>query len=461
MKINELKTNDGGRQNPCELVSRYLMHEEEGGTLASFLKTFDFDSRAEIEVAIRAFLRAVYSDEYLQRRHLNEENPMAAALFRRCSRIYEDQSRFDKYPIVTSGEIWHGGFCRQRLAARIERLFSNKPDRKKFAAACERLKEVYTLNDLDINKLHYFVEQVKAGDKFPPSLRRMLYIWGDKKQTGKTTSATMMVCLLNGDRNQENISRYATTLSNEMQIKNFAVPKVSECSVCMMDECFYSDMGKTYADFKRFLTSANGRARLPFGQEFEWKGQPNYVATSNDPLQKFIKDWGDRRFLSIEFKGKPTVRMSFDEIRELWELFILNSQKEKTFEEWALEMEPVAEEEGERSVIANEFEAEIRKSLFLKRIIDMPVPVNKSGADNKITLKTFVDWFAESTGVMEAHKRKSEIEAAVKKVFGERYSSSNYWRLTDLKDKSEELYNEALKPEQLEDSESEKEKLPF
>lgn len=463
MKINELNTKDGGRENPCALISRYLLHEEDGGTLTTFLQTFEFDSRHEIEVAIRMFFRTVYGDPYMNKKHLEEYNPLAAAVVRRVQRIFEDQSRFDKYPIVTSGEIWHGGFSRQRLNERTAALFDVVPDAKAFAKACERLRAVYNLTADDIAKLHFFVEQVKAGDRFPNSLRRMLYIWGNEKKTGKTTSATMIVSILNGDTDEANIGRYSTTLSNEMQIKNFAVPKISECNVCLMDECFYADMGKTYSDFKRFMTSSNGRARLPFGQEFEWVGQPNYVSTSNDPLKKFIKDWNDRRYLSIHFAAKPAVKMSFDEIKKLWGAFILNSEQPKPFEEWALEIDPISEEQGERDIIANEFETELRKSNMTKRIMDLPTPVNKSGADNKITAKTFTDWFAESIGSVEAHKRKGEIEAAVIKVYGERYSTTNYWRLTDLQEIARNLHDDALRPEPaatVEDDDDEND-LPF
>ena len=436
MKIEELNTKDGGNENPCTLISRYLLHEKEGGTLVTFLQEFEFDGREEIEKKIREFLRVVYSDPYMRKKHLDEQNPIAAALFCRCRRIIEDQSRFDKYPNVTSGEIWHGGFSRKRLQERTAAMFDIQPDPKKFEAACERIKDVYGLEDADIKKLHFFIEQVKASEKFPNSLRRMLYIWGQEKKTGKTTSATMLVSLLNGDNDEKNIARYSTTLSNEMQIKAFAVPKVAECNVCMMDECFYADMGKTYSDFKRYMTSSGGRARLPFGQEFEWVGFPNYVATSNDPLKVFIKDWGDRRYLSINFKEKPKTQMDFPEIKALWSEFVLNSERTKEWQEWANEIAEIAEEQGERQEASDEFKNELGKSKFLQRLMDMPKPASRFCADNKVTIKTFVDYFAENIGATEAHKRKKEIEAAVIAVFGNRYSTSNYWLLTELKEKA-------------------------
>lgn len=446
MKIEQLNTKDGGTENPCELISNYLLHELDGGTLVTWLQTFDFDSRNEIEVAIRLFLRVVYGDAYMQKKHLNELNPMAAAVFSRCKRIYEDQGKFDKYPNVTAGEIWHGGYNRQRLEERTAKLFGDtKPNARVFATTCARLKEVYGLTDTDINKLHFFVEQVKAGEAFPNSLRRMLYIWGQTKQTGKTTSATMLVSLLNGDMDEQHIARYSSTLSNEMQIKNFAVPKISECNVVLMDECFYADMGKTYADFKRFITSAGGRARLPFGQEFEWQGYPNYVATSNDPLKVFIKDWGDRRYLSVEFKDKPRQQMTMAEIKQLWADFILNSQRTQAWEDWANEIAPTAEEIGERTEVKNEFVLDLTKTNMLKLITDKPKPASRFCSDAKITVKTFVDWFAQDIGTMEAHKRKKEIEEAVIEVYGQKYSTTNYWLLEDLQATANRLQNEMWK----------------
>ena len=447
-KLTQYNTTDGGRENPCELVSAFMLWEREGGPLSSWLEQFDFDTREEIEKAIRLFIRTVTLDDYMRKKHLEEENPYAAAVFTRYSKIMTDANRLDKYPVSLSGEIWHGGFSRKRLENRTAALFGSvTPDASKYAEACERIKRVYSLTDVDVEKIHFFVEQTKAGDKFPNSLRRMLYIWGSTMKTGKTTSATMLVSLLNGDTDESNIARYSSTLANEMQVKSFAVPKISECNAVLMDECFFADMGKMYADFKRFITSSNGRARLPYGQEFEWTGQPNYIATSNDSLQKFIKDWSDRRYLSVEFKAKPTERLSFEEIKALWADFVLNSQRTKDWSAWADELAPVSEEKGDRTEVADELEIDLRKLDMLERVLAMNTPTKSpASAQNHVALKTFVDWFSESMGVMEAHKRRAEIEAAVIKVYGERYSTTNYWLLTSLQETAQRLKNEINNP---------------
>ena len=447
-KITKYNTTDGGKENPCELVSNFLLWEKDGGTLQSWLEQFDFDTREEIEKAIRLFIRTVTLDGYMRKKHLDEENPYAAAVFTRYSKIMTDAGRLDKYPVALSGEIWHGGFSRKRLEQRTAELFSSvTPDASKFAEACERVKRVYSLSDTDVEKIHFFVEQVKAGERFPNSLRRMLYIWGSTMKTGKTTSATMLVSLLNGDTNEANIARYSSTLANEMQVKSFAVPKISECNAVLMDECFFADMGKMYADFKRFITSSNGRARLPYGQEFEWTGQPNYIATSNDSLQKFIKDWSDRRYLSVEFKARPTERLDFDEIKALWASFVLNSTRDKDWSTWAEELAPVSEEKGDRTEVTEELEIDLRKLAMIERILALSTPSNAPGCpQNHVALKTFVDWFSESMGTVEAHKRKAEIEAAVIKVYGARYSTSNYWLLSNLQETAQKMKNEINNP---------------
>lgn len=440
-KITQYNITDGGSENPCEMISDYMLYEKDGGTLQAWLEQFEFDSRDEIERAIRLFIRTVTLDDYMRKKHLDEINPYASAIFARYSKIMKDANRIDKYPVTLSGEIWHGGFCRKRLAARTAALFNSvTPDENKFLYACERIKRIYSLTDTDIEKLHFFVEQVKAGDRFPDSLRRMLYIWGVTMKTGKTTSATILVSLLNGDTNEHNIARYSSNLANEMQVRNFAVPKISECNAVLMDECFFADMGKMYADFKRFITSSNGRARLPYGQEFEWVGQPNYVATSNESLRKFIKDWSDRRYLSVEFKEKPTERLSIDEVKQLWMDFTLNSKRIKDWTVWADELAPVSEEKGDRTVVTEELEIELGRLEMIERVLSLSTPSQSPAcAQNHISLKTFVDWFSQSMGVTEAHKRKGEIEAAVIKVYGERYSTSNYWLLTNLQETARRL----------------------
>ena len=438
MKFTDLNKNSS-HDNPSEMVSGYLFADAELRTFAEWLQDYDFSTQAEIEYAVRLFLSVICSDAYINRKHLDEINPQADKIAKRFKKIVYDEEKSSRFCKKMASEVWNEGYADKLRKARTAKMFHVEQSAEEFRKAWNTIKEIYGLSDLDLNKIHFFVEQVKDDGNFPNSLRRMLYIWGREKMTGKTTSASYIVATLNGFYDIDKISEMSSSLAYEMQIRNYAVPRISECNAVLMDECFYSDMGKTYADFKKFLTSSNGRARLPYGQEFEWHGYPNYVATSNEPLQKFIKDWGDRRYLSVEFKTKPTKKLTIPEVGELWRTFIINSARSKSWTEWAQELEPIAEEVGEMEEVASEFEVELQQSGFINFLLNKDKAKNRYSADNKITLKVFVDYFSLSVGSVQAQKRKSEIEKAVINVFGDRYSTTNYWMLDELQKKASEL----------------------
>lgn len=459
--IYDIPTASNG-DNPCELVEQLLLHLNEGGTFQEYMQQFHFDTQKDMQRGIAYVVKKVYLDKYMRAKYLKDTDPFAYAIAQRFGRIFLDQTKNDKYAIATAGEIWNSGYSSELLRGKANTLCKVAPDAAKFAEVCGQIKSIYNLTDTDIEKFHFFVEQVKAGDDFPNSLRRMLYIWGNEKKTGKTTTATMLVSLLNGDTDEKNIAKYSTNLSNEMQIKSFSVPRISECEVCLMDECFYSDMGKTYADFKRFITSSNGIARLPYGQEFYWYGNPNYIATSNEPLQVFIKDWNDRRYLSVEFKHKPAVQLSFEEIKALWLAFIQNSECTKEWSEWADELYLIAEEKGERETVAEEIEIDLQSPELLDKIIARPLPSKSSTcAQNRISLKFFLDYFSLSMGATESRKRRREIEKAVVRTFGERYGTQTWWLLSDIQDRALEIKNAAASCPYTDESQQDIGGLPF
>lgn len=420
---------------PCEMVKTYYEHILQRGTLATYLEGYDFTSREEIKIAIIDLHYTVYEDPFMANKKKRDNDPMLAVLYVKAEKLLINEGRLDKLAVTLSGDLWHGHFAPKINAERFERQFCVKPDGDKFHDAAYRIMQVYGLDYTDIEKLRFFVEMVKARDNFPPSLRRMLYIWGKTKKTGKTTCAKMLVAALNGSDDWTTTDpQYTTTLANEMQIGGFKVPKIASCYCCMMDECFYADMGKTYHDFKRFLTSSGGSARLPYGQEFQWTGFPNYVATSNEPLKTFIKDWNDRRFLSVEFKSQPTIAMDFPEINDLWRDFVLNSTPRDGFgwHEWSEHIAQYSDEEGERQMYSTEYAIELRKPEFLNLLLNMVDGKSATSPDNQITLKLFVDYFGSTEGyAVSGHRR--EIEQAVTDVFGERWNGYKYWRLDMLR----------------------------
>ena len=441
-QFNKLSTKPRN-DKPCEMVTAYCEHIMAHGTLTTFLQGFAFSSRGEIEKAIIDLEYAVLFDPYMQDKRHRTADPVLFTVYRKAEILVNQEGKLEKLATTMGGDLWHKHFAPLIKEERFEEMFSEKPDEEKFGRVAFRIMTVYGLDYSDLEKLRFFVEMVKARNNFPPSLRRMLYIWGRTKKTGKTTCAKMIVATLNGSEDWASADpEFTTTLANEMQIGGFKVPKIASCHCCLMDECFYSDMGKTYHDFKRFLTSSGGSARMPYGQEFQWSGNPNYVATSNEPLKTFIKDWNDRRFLSIEFKKAPTEKLDFDDIHTLWRDFVVNSTpRYDNWQEWAEAISGYSDEEGERTTLADEYAIELRKPEFLQYLLSLNDGRSATSPDNQVTLKFFVDWFANKEGYAVSGRRR-EIEQAVTEVFGERWNNYKYWRLDQLREQAAKMINE-------------------
>ena len=461
MKITEYNSKNSNSDRPSDLAAAFIAASERGDTMVTFLSQFDFDSREEIERAIVELCRAMCDDKWLGSKQTQTSIPSMRCLLRRFNDIFGKQAQIDKYPAAISGEMWHGNYARMKREKLVSSIFDSERNLTRYNAARERLTACYGLSEIDEKKLHFFVCQVRAGREFPDSLRRMLYIWGKQKKTGKTTLAKALVCVLNGSDDIEDYAYFCTTLQNEMQIKGFSVPKIAECRCAMMDECFFADMSKVYADFKKLITGRDGAARLPYGQEFRWQGLPNYISTSNEPLVNFIKDWNDRRYLSINFESEPRENMTDSDVLELVKEYCVNAP-DIDFHDFADDIFEAAEERGEQTERADEFALDLQKEDFLAYINNANyVAGNKFATENKVSCKFFVDYFARQMGA-EAQKRRKEITKAAEDVFGERYLG-RFWILDDLRKRADELKRMQYESDQENevDSKEETNKLPF
>lgn len=462
MKITEYNATNSKSDMPSDLAAAFIEANNKGDTMVAFLSQFDFESQDEIRCAVIDLCKSICDDRWLGAKQTQISIPSMKCLLRRFTDIYSKQAQIDKYPQAIAGEMWHGDYARNKREKVVASMFDRPRDLTLYNAACARLVACYGLSELDEKKMHFFVCQVRAGREFPDSLRRMLYLWGRTKKTGKTTLAKALVCVLNGSEDMEEYTKFATDLQTEMQIKTFSVPKIAEARCAMMDECFFADMSKVYADFKKMITERDGSARLPYGQEFQWKGLPNYISTSNEPLVAFIKDWNDRRYLSINFESEPKETMTDGEVIELVKEYCVNAP-DIDFHEWAAELYKKANEKGEKTERAEEFALEMQKEEFLSYIKNATyIAGNRFAADNRISAKWFVDFFVRSMGA-EAHKRRSEILEAVRMVFGEKYND-RFWLLDDLRARADELARgdgEDDGEETVNKLEEDNEKLPF
>lgn len=418
---------------PSQLMTLRLAFEKDRKTLADFLLSFDFVTKDALADAIGEIVHLASEDVYFASRDHQKSCPSIEVLYKRSMRLRTQAGALEKYKASVASELWYGHFAPTHRSDMIAKMFASEPSKKEYRHAAERMQKVYHLSDLDVTKMRFFCCQTKAGREFPKSLRRMLYIWGRAKKTGKTTTAGMIVSVLNGEDDWRQASRYETDLATELQIKQYAVPRISEYRCCMMDECFYADMGKTYHTFKNKITAVDGTSRLPYGQEFEWKGLPNYVATSNEPLKSFIKDWDDRRFLAVEFSDKPEP-LSFDEAHELIRAFVVNAYVPEgyTFETWAAELDDLCNEEGEKGVIADEYEMLLKSNDFATLMIQKNTAVSRTCNANRLSLLQVINALVDATHDNTIRSHRQEVETAFIKCFGDRVPGQKYWYISDV-----------------------------
>jgi hypothetical protein len=361
-------------------------------------------------------------------------------LNRRAKSIWDSDSNFDKAKSTIVDELWHSHFERKYFDERW-RTFLSSAVRKDWSLVVARLTDAYGFTAEEVERLRFFVCQVKAGREFPPSLRRMLYLWSKEKMTGKTTIAKALASALNGG--EKDASRYSSDLATELGIKSFALPKISAMNAVLLDECFFRDMNRSYPSLKKRLTMNDGSARLPYGKEFEWRGCPNYIATSNEPLSTFIADWNDRRYLSIEMR-KPR-RMSEKAIRDIWTDFVVAAEPPMTWTEWGEKMAVTADEKGAMTERADEFEVILTGANFASYINNKDYNVSSPHhPDHRITATTILTFMRENLKDARMAEYRQEVIAAAERVFGPRVKVGGclVWWLGEMRERLAQVRSE-------------------
>ena len=72
MKIETICATNSTREQPSDLVRMYIEHEEKGGTVATFLQSFEFESRDEIGKAVRDLSFAIVGDRWVSDKYTQE-----------------------------------------------------------------------------------------------------------------------------------------------------------------------------------------------------------------------------------------------------------------------------------------------------------------------------------------------------------------------------------------------------
>lgn len=443
------KLNDLSAASTSNQMSDLTAEIVKTNSIQLLLQEYDFQTEKEVAQSIRRCYECIIADAFLRSDEVRKNNPILLSFYNRYKKHYTTIS-FEGYCENTAKQMWLSFFAKKKRDEQLQQLINVEPRRDLYEQASKRLKAIYNFTDEDIIKLKLFCTQAMKGRSFPDSLRRMLYLYSETKKTGKTTFARVLAEVLNGWQSYEDSNLFNSQLSIEMQIQNYSVPKVAQYNCVVLDECFYTDMQKTYSRFKEIITSRDGEGRLPYGQPFKWEGVRNYIATSNENLTTFIADWSDRRYYNIDFKGLPE-QVDEQELFNIVSQFVTNINTDNYINEININYNNL-EVNGTRTINCNDYIIEMQQDVFTKWLIDMNCDCDKKFAIiNRLTTKRIVEYFAGQRGSNAINQRK-EIERAFTEIFGEKYNGQ-YWLLPDIKKKINELNNE--------DADTEQVKLPF
>lgn len=422
---------------PGELVNEYILSIFEGKTLEEFLKGFNFTSEEKLAKAINRLVHAVALDLYLNER-TNRNEPANKIAFKLADN--ENPATKEKFSKSKAADLWYNHFAPAIRNKNHKQMFFSQPiDPQKFKEASEKIKDIYGFTDEDIFKLQLFTMQVKESLNYPASDIRVLYLWG-QKYCGKTTLGKTIVALANGQAVFK--PEYASNLFHELgttRHEKLGMPSIAIYNCVFMDEAFYKHMNNVYADWKSLVTLDGGVSRLPYGLPIKWKGRANYVLTSNEPLQTFVQDFDDRRYLSIEFKKIPR-QMSEDDLMLLMSDFMRNAEypygmAQKDFVHYVSGFSNV---EGEFSAQRDDVLNVILSNKFLQDLRS-----RKELQDYNLSLTGIMTIVENCESSLKTHKIGKDVyKAAMVKAFGEP-SQKHGWKVVKLIEEIEKAIDTA------------------
>jgi hypothetical protein len=304
-----------------------VVHKGDLATWAEF--QYDVDSEEKLTNRIVGTVRKAVSDAvFLDKKKLNEFPPLANFYYY-CLKLDRSGELMKKCKAMSEW-AWITSINKKRLAENVSKYFST-PDEDRYNKAKHKLIEIYGFTDKDMDAFRYFVCQT-LHDNHNPSLNKSLYIYGTKKQTGKTTIARSIATILNGDK-FDNFGQYESTLGAEMQYNEHDLPLGAKYNAVILDESMPKDSRKAYGQIKQVLTSNSCKYNQKFGSITRVPCKRFYICTSNEPIYEFIQDRTERRFYAIEMSKRPK-KLSFDEIYNLWFEFCINCSPESDWFKW-------------------------------------------------------------------------------------------------------------------------------
>ncbi len=376
-------------------------------------------------------LRKIIFDAYREARLYESDKyhkmyPLYYDLCVQAKRIFQNVSGNSK--IDTTAEIAFLEISKRKMKERVDKLFSVEPDKNKYLEASKKMKEVYNFSDTDIDALRYFVCQVRK-ENFNPSLNKSLYLFSEKKMTGKTSIARTIASILNGGKSVIDGAQFESSFNVELQMNSHDLPACCKYNCVILDEAMPRDARKTYGRVKSMLTTNNVTYNQKYGSIKQLEAKRRYIFTSNEDISKIIQDESERRFIQIKMNSTPE-RLNDNEIYNLFLKFAVNCEPEKDIQKWYNSFDTIA---GVERADKEYYKSSILSCDNLYNLVNADFDNSKN---RYFALRFFVGLYIIGKPTRD---ERDILESAIIELFGERHK--NGWLKTTVRDKLDKLRN--------------------
>ena len=304
-------------------------------SIVDFIAEKTFDSQDEI----RKLCSKIYSDYLNESVFMSDLKTIMKAYGQRgvmfttqMKNLGRNVGSREKWIDSTANQYWFGYNAIKCITKRVRELLDCEQKPELYLKSVVTLKEYFNFSDLQIEMLKYFFCQSIEGN-CPAHKNKAIFIWGDNKDAGKTTIASTIVSILNGEKNINNVRFYKSNLAQELGWKEHTAPMICSCRAVLMDEAMPKDSSKSYGTFKDRITSDGVKIRFVFQNQIDVDAKANYVFTSNDPLDVFVQDKTERRFLEFHIE-KKFKSLTYDMIYEAFLNFAKQCKRDRDWVAW-------------------------------------------------------------------------------------------------------------------------------
>jgi len=253
-----------------------------------------------------------------------------------CRRLGEN-NQITRHAVDIADRVWIDVITPRRVEKIRAALIKENVTGEQRRLADESLRTTYpAFSARDVEKIRYFVARVKF-DYRKEGQNRVLWFYGKKKGTGKTTAAGVIVSILcgfkfsewlgeqkEGARTLDIDSRFLREIGREAHV----APHAMFYPATRLDDEMPQNM-REYSEFKKIITADTFTWNPKFKDIVTGKAYSNYLITSNPSPVEFIPEDNERRILAVEWPENPrALKLEPERIWTQWLGFIQSVTRE-------------------------------------------------------------------------------------------------------------------------------------